>query len=149
MEFHISRQARDRYAFDEMLFAFHGNVIFANFQAARTFAQKINQQRDLVNFPERAVQAGDLNAMGLIDEILHVMTVTYRQQVNPDVLSNALSWLKIRIGARDVERSLGEFIAEFPTLVLYRGESSLAEYLAGSTDGIPNEQVVLEEMMML
>lgn len=149
MEFHISRQARDLYVFDELLFALRGNVIFANFQAARTFAQKINRHRDLTNFPEQVVQAGEINAMGLIDEILHVMAAEYRQQVNPKVLDLALSWLKKRIGTRDVEHTLGEFVSEFPPLSLYRGETSPGEYLAGSTDGIPNEQVVLEEMLML
>ena len=29
MEFHISRRARDKYQFDEDLFAYDGNVIFA------------------------------------------------------------------------------------------------------------------------
>ena len=50
MEFHISRQTRDRYSFDHSLYAYSGNVIFANFHAARLFAQKINQTRDLANF---------------------------------------------------------------------------------------------------
>ncbi len=69
MEFHVSRQARDRYHFDLSLFGYHGNVIFANFHAARLFAQKINQQRDLVSYPEQAVKAGQVNALGLMDEI--------------------------------------------------------------------------------
>jgi len=51
MEFHISRRARDKYQFDETLFAYDGNVIFANFHAARKFVQKINGQRDLASFP--------------------------------------------------------------------------------------------------
>jgi len=71
MEFHISRQARDRYQFDQGLFSLNGNVIFADFYAARLFAQKMNQSRDLIRFPEQAVKAGQINAMGLIDEILH------------------------------------------------------------------------------
>ena len=44
MEFHISREARDRYDFDETLFALTGNVIFANFHAARVFAKKMNDK---------------------------------------------------------------------------------------------------------
>ena len=71
MEFHVSRRARDRYQFDESLFSINGNVIFANFHAARLFAQKINDKRDLARYPEQAVMAGQINAMGLIDEILH------------------------------------------------------------------------------
>ena len=35
MEFHVSRQARDRYKFDAEIFSISGNVIFANFHAAR------------------------------------------------------------------------------------------------------------------
>jgi hypothetical protein len=42
MEFHIPRRARDRYQFGQSLFALTGNVVFANFYAARVFAQKMN-----------------------------------------------------------------------------------------------------------
>jgi len=90
MEFHVSRRARDYYQFDESLFSLNGNVIFANFHASRMFAQKINQKRDLVSYPENAVQAGQINAMGLIDEISHHMVAIYRQERSPDVMMKAV-----------------------------------------------------------
>ena len=93
MEFHISRKARDFYQFDESLFSLSGNVVFANFHASRVFAQKINNKRDLVSFPERAVRAGQLNAMGLIDEILHYVIALYREQNDPGVMQQALDWI--------------------------------------------------------
>ena len=93
MEFHISRQARDRYQFDQSLFALNGNVVFANFHAARVFAQRMNDKRDLIIFPEQAVQAGQINAMGLIDEILHLVVQAYRLERNPGVHARALDWL--------------------------------------------------------
>ena len=68
MEFHVARTARDRYQFDESLFAYMGNVIIANFHAARVFAQKMNQKRDLVNFPEQAVRDDDPEVMTLHPE---------------------------------------------------------------------------------
>jgi len=80
MEFHVSRNARDRYQFEESLFSLSGNVIFANFHAARLFAQKMNQKRDLVRFPEQAVRAGQINALGLIDEIMHFVVAMYRRR---------------------------------------------------------------------
>ena len=40
MEFHVSRAARDRYAFDEALFGLSGNVILADFGATRRCAQR-------------------------------------------------------------------------------------------------------------
>ena len=67
MEFHVSRKSRDRYGFSELLFALSSNVIFANFHAARVFIEKINEKRDLVNFPERALKTGQLISMGLVD----------------------------------------------------------------------------------
>jgi glycosidase len=149
MEFHVSRQARDRYSFDQSLFSLSGNVIFANFHAVRTFAQKINQRRDLVNFPERAVQAGQINAMGMIDEIMHHVIQMYRQQKNPQVIQAALVDLREQIGSKELERSLRQFVMEFPPLVVYNGKLDPDEYLDDDTDGIPNRSVVLEEMIML
>jgi hypothetical protein len=67
-EFHISREARNLYKFDETLFAQTGNVIFIDFYRVRIFADKMNRKRDLVSSPEKAIKAGSLNAMGLIDE---------------------------------------------------------------------------------
>ena len=102
MEFHVSRQARDRYHFDQALFGYTGNAILVNFHAARTFAQKINAQRDLVNFPEQAIRAGQINALGLVDEILHHVIALYRTQLNPKAFSNALTWLEESFGRSDL-----------------------------------------------
>jgi len=74
-EFHISRRVRDTHGFDDGLFATTGNVVFANFLATRIFAQKMNERRDLVRHPEKAVLPGHINAMGLIDEILHYVEI--------------------------------------------------------------------------
>ena len=82
-EFHISRLARERYGIDKSLFALRGGVIVANFHAARVFAQRLNARRDLARFPETAVRAGQINAMGLIDEVLHLVVERYRQEIEP------------------------------------------------------------------
>src|SRR5258706_13756191 len=89
MEFHVSRAARDRYQFDESLFSISGNVVFANFHAARAFAQKMNQRRDLVRFPEQAVHASQINALGLVHEVTHYVFRMYREQQNPRELPEA------------------------------------------------------------
>ncbi len=149
MEFHISRQARDRYQVDRSLFSISGNIIFANFHAVRVFAQKMNQQRDVVNFPERAVKAGELNALGLMDEIMHHMLALYRRQKNPAVLQQALDYLGKRIGEEAVSRALRTFTQEFPPLAVYLREQSMDDWFAGNTEGLPNAAVALEEMLLL
>lgn len=152
-EFHVSRRARDRYRFDETLFTTTGNVIFANFLAARQFAQKMNTQRDLARYPEQAVQAGQINALGLIDEILHQIFRQYRRQ-QPRVLQDALDWLNQNVGPDQVQATLRRFTDEFPPVAVYRREETVDEYLAGESvtpEGalLPNRQIALEEMLML
>jgi glycosidase len=149
LEFHVARIARDRYQFDESLFSLSGNVVFANFHAARVFAQKINQRRDLVAFPEQAIRASQINALGLIHEITHSILRTYRDQQNPRVLAEALEWLDASVGQAAVEAAMLRFVDEFPPLAVYRHELTREAYMAGQTQGMPNRQVVLEEMLML
>jgi glycosidase len=149
MEFHISRQSRDRYQFDQSLFSYNGNAILANFHAARIFAQKMNQKLDLVHFPEKTIKAGQINAMGLIDEILHHIIMLYRQQINPQVMEQALKAITSQYGRKEVDRLLERFTSEFPPLPVYRKEMTVEQYLSGSTDGVPNQVVSLEEMVLL
>jgi glycosidase len=149
MEFHISRKARDLYQFDDSLFSLSGNVIFRNFHAARLFAQKMNEKRDLVNFPDRAIKAGQINAMGLIDEILHYVVGLYRVEKSPGVMQRALDWLYEKSGKQKVDEALRKFADEFPAIAVYRGEVDLDAYLEGETAGVRHRLIVLEEMVML
>jgi len=149
MEFHVSRQARDRYRFDETLFSLSGNVILANFHAARVLAQRMNERRDLVSFPEQAVKAGQINAMGLIDEILHLVVGVYREQEDPSVMREALIWLEAELGSDAVDATLRRFVDAFPPSAVYRGEIEPEVYLAGETAGVPHRQLALEELLML
>jgi 4-alpha-glucanotransferase len=149
MELHIARQARDRYQFDASLFASSGNVVLANFHAARVLAQGINQRRDLATYPEQAMKAGQLNAIGLIDEILHNVVAQYREHKNAEVMREALDWLDEKLGRDVVDGTLRTFVVEFPPLAVYRQQIDPDAYLTGGTAGVPNRQILLEELLML
>lgn len=149
MEFHISRKARDFYQFDTSLFSFSGNVILPNFHAARLFAQRMNEKRDLVNFPEQTVKARQINTMGLIDEILHYIVGLYRSEKNRQVMQQALEWLYQKLGKPKVDETLRQFVDEFPTISVYRREVEGDTYLEGETAGVSHRQMVLEEILML
>jgi glycosidase len=149
LEFHISRKVRDLYHFDESLFSLSGNVIFPNFHASRLFAQRMNEKRDLIHFPDQAVRAGQINAMGLIDEILHYIVGLYRREKNFQVMQQALEALYGKLGKQKVDETLRKFAEEFPVIAVYRGEVDLDTYLEGETAGVPHRLMVLEELMML
>jgi glycosidase len=149
LEFHISRRARDFYKFDQSLFSFNGNAIFANFHAVRLFTQKINQKKDLVTFPEQAVKAGQINAMGLIDEILHYVISLYCRQNNPNLMDNALATLEETIGSENLDNALFAFTNQFPPTIVYQQQKGVAEYLDASTEGRSNRAIALEELLLL
>lgn len=148
-EFHVSRTARDRYRFSDALFTLSGNVIFTNFLAARTFAQKMNQKRDPIRYPEQSVRAGALIAMGLVDEILHYVVSVYIESTDRRVMARALDHVEKRLGSDEFERTLRRFTDEFPPLAVYQRKSTVDEYLKDQTGGIPNRQIIVEEMLLL
>lgn len=149
VEFHVSRQARDTYQFENRIFSFTGNVIITDFQAARRFAQRMNAVRDAVNHPERAVKASEINAMGLIDETLHLLVARYRQQVNPQLWQEVQAQLKADLGEEKLEDALRAFLVDFPPVDVYQQKLDIESYLQGETNGLKHRDITLEEMLML
>ncbi len=136
-EFHVSRKARQKYQFDETLFALNGKVILADYGAARRFAERITLVRGQV------VPASDINAMGLIDEIQHILIRHYEQH-NPGAMQRALEYVR-----QDADATLLKFTEEFPPLAVYRGEIAARHYLDMEMAGRSNRQSTLEEMLLL
>ncbi|HVJ09181.1 MAG TPA: alpha-amylase family glycosyl hydrolase [Acidisarcina sp.] len=149
MEFHISKGARDRYQFAGNLFSFTGNVVFANLSASRQFAHRMNQIRDVQKNPRRVVHAGALYVMGLIDEASHAVIASYRKQLDPAVMTDALAWISGQIGPKELDRMLLSFVEQFPGTTVYQGLQTPKQWLAGSTDGASHRAAALEEMMLL
>lgn len=148
-EFHLSRKCRDKYGFDERLFQTTGNVVFADYAAVRRFVDRVNEVRDAHNHPDRAVRAGQVNAMGLIDEILHQVVARYRSERNPLCFREALARLDSELRPRGFRPTLAQFVNFFPPVAVYRGEQSPSAYLAGESAGYPHELVTLEEALLL
>jgi glycosidase len=149
MEFHISRIARERYQFAESLFSYNGNVVFANMVACRAFAHRMNQVRDVEKHPERAVHAGALYAMGLIDEASHILMARYRQQFDNEVMTSALDWFSSLVGADALDSMLLTFVEHFPGSSVIRGLETPRQWLKGSSEGTPHRAAALEELLLL
>lgn len=148
-ELHVSRPARDRYRFAEDLFGFTGRALVAHFAAARRFAAAVNAGRDAARHPERAVSVGEIAAVGLLDEINHVLLRRFRERTDPGLLGRALSLFAERLGPRAVARTLEGFCDEFPPVAVYRRELEPERWLAGETGGEPHREAALEEIVLL
>ncbi|MDR1247695.1 MAG: alpha-amylase, partial [Treponema sp.] len=149
MEFHIRNEVRVEHGLETALFSLQGNVILADFQQVRKFTARLNARIDGAAHPERILKAGQLNAMGLIDEILHFMVALYRQQVQKDVFETALERLNKALGEDRIARLLEVFGTLFPPQAVYAGETTVADYLRGSDGGESCRSLALEELMLL
>jgi len=154
MEFHISRTVREATKVDDMLFSYTGNVVFANVSASRKLAEALNQARGADADPAGAINAGALFAMGLIDELSHALVDSYRKQIDPSVLAEAVRWFAAHIDSDKttpgkLEALLLDFAEQFPNSVVFRGKLTASQWLRDSTDGRPNREAALEELLML
>jgi glycosidase len=64
-------------------------------------------------------------------------------------VEQALAWLEERLGQDAVDEALLRFTEEFPPLAAYKRETTPEAYLGGTSDGVPNRRIALEEMLML
>ena len=148
-EFHVSRTARERYGFDDSLFSLSGNIVLANLAAVRRFAQRVNERRAQATPAEPAFSPGDLNAMGLVDEVFHYVIAQYQRERDPRSLALALEAIDRELGRDRVDQALIGFIEEFPPVAVHRGAASAAAWLSGASALVPHRVMAIEELLML
>jgi Alpha amylase, catalytic domain len=149
MEFHISRALRKKLEVDDLLFSYTGNIVFGNVAASRNLAKQLQETRAQGERSSEPINAGALFAMGLIDELNHAMVARYRKEIDPSVLTDAVRWFTSQTTPADVERLLLAFTEQFPNVAVHRGELTTTQWLNGTTDGLPNREAALEELLML
>jgi glycosidase len=149
MEFHIARKARDELGLDSSLFRSTGNVIIPDFATARALARRINERMDAALLPERAVRAGQLNAMALIDEILHDVARLFREGPAPKAFEGVLAAMETQLGRDALDGLLLAFVKDFPPLAVYRGELGAKDWLEAAPGGLPNRLLAVEEFLLL
>ncbi len=154
-EFHISKKVRDLCKFDSTLYSSSGNAIFANFKAVQDFQIKLNALFRDRGENEKQVSAGNLNAMGLIDEIFHYVCMLFRRDKAPKCFTNLLSDLDTYFGKQEIDRLLLQFMEIFPPVAVYQKKLTNEDYLFQSAyekstnQQRSNREQVLEEMVML
>lgn len=154
-EFHISKAVRDKCNFSQSLYSSTGNVIITSLQSVRIFTERLNKYFDSLGMSEKRVSAGQINAMGLIDEILHYVSMLYRRDGIKASFEGALSALDEKFGREKIDEMLKNFCEEFPPTAVYRGEVGVEEYLSlsaidsGTGFERTNREAAFEELMML
>ncbi len=140
-EFRIARRARDIYHFDEIMPTEGSGLRFSDIGAARLISERIYAVSG------RLVPASEIYAMGLIDEIMHLLIRHYEQQ-NPGMMSRAFGFLQASLDAR-LDDALVKFTEEFPPTPVYLGHETVQEYLFGVSHGTEHRLVSMEEMLLV
>jgi glycosidase len=148
MEFHINRDVRKEYDLQDSLFSLTGNVVIADLKLTRELTAKFNAKQDPAH-PERFIKAGQLYAMGLIDEILHFVVALYREEVQGDVFETALDRLETNLGGDKTDKLLTSFSGQFPPRPVYKGEKNIDQYLKSREEGESCRALSIEETMLL
>ncbi|WP_428770876.1 alpha-amylase family glycosyl hydrolase [Treponema sp. HNW] len=155
MEFLVLKNVRSVCGFSKPLFSSEKTAAGQNIKNLRLFAKNINDNRALLlnnNLSSPAeffVKAGELNAMGLLNRIFHIVCKEFRKQKNPQAFVSALQKSGESIGAKEVSALLGEFNAEFPTADVYNGKERAETYLSKTRGGMPNAALILEDTILL
>lgn len=146
--FHVKRASRERFQLSKELFSITGNVVFADFAAAKNFAHKLNSKY-AAEKSKKHITPGNLYAMGLIDEISHFVFHLYRTEIFPQFSEKLFETAEGETGGDAFNKLMLDFVREFPTSVVASGGMSEAEFLAASTNGVPNRFTELEELILL
>lgn len=157
MEFHVSRAIRQKIGMDDLLFEYTGNVLFGDLRASREFARRFNAAQAASGEASEPLHAGALFAMGLIDELNHAMVARYRTVQDPDLLPAALKWFERTQNRTAVEGLLHRFVDQFPSVSVYRGLQTTADWLNSTTPAVEtggardmqNREAAVEELLML
>ena len=149
VEFHVLREARKDYQFEQDLFASRMEAIQFNYRAVHDLASRMNRKRNLNAHPELVVRPGALFAVGLIHQILSYVMDSYWRTTNPGLYARMTDWMEKEFPTQPVDRCIKFYIDVFPTLAVYRGEEDTDRHLTGSTQGKPNPFISLEQMILV
>jgi len=155
MEFHIHTSIRSALGLGSTFFRTTGNLIIPDFSAARNLAEKLRGLGQIAGQDTTKLSAGRLNAMGLIDEILHLVIRIYREKVAPDVMGRLSASVRREIGATEFKSLLREFSVQFPPREVYQGIAGVDDWLeskaspmAGAVE-VAASELAFEELILL
>lgn len=142
--FHMRRKVRQRYGLSGTIFGLNGNVILVNHSSVREFVTKANIKRAR----NQALKPGEINAIGLIDELWHYIISLYGRK-EPRLWQRALAYVQKRVDARDFRDLLLAFIEDFPPGMVVEGKQTGNEYLDSSENDEPVVEIETEELLLV
>ncbi len=141
----ISRRLREQLGPQEMDFTDLGSLILTDIHAAEQFAARLNRSGVMAE----PINAGQLLALGVIDEALNRALLHYESNYFPNAFAAALSWLEGQLGQSTLNGVLSAYCEHFPPAAVFQGQLSIEAFLAADSGGIPNRRIMLHKVIVL
>lgn len=148
-DLHINISSRKKYQIEDSLFSTIGNLIIADFAQARIVSEKINSVRRNEGRYSEQITPGQINALGLIHEIYHLIIRQYEEVENPGIFGRTLEKIKLSLDEKNLDEVLLSFVEEFPPISVYKSELPPAVFLNSSSGSKSNREIILEELILL
>jgi glycosidase len=147
----VSRKARTIYDLDEFEYSELGNINFdGEIYKVRLFVQKLNQKRDLINFPEKAIKIGKFNGMTLTFEINDYLMDLYDNQTDDfNLYEEIYNYLADKLGEEELNETIKSLLKEFPPKQIENNQMELDEFLEKTTNNIKNKKLLTKEFINL
>ncbi|TFG17968.1 MAG: alpha-amylase [Promethearchaeota archaeon] len=147
----LSRDARQKYDLEEFEFNEKGNIEFnGDIYSVRLFVQKLNQKKDLINYPELAIKVAQFNGMALIWEINNDIIELYKQETDNDSLFKELyDHLSLKFGEKIVVETTKRLVENFPPDQILKNKVPIEDFLEEKAKNYENKVNYLNEFVNL
>ncbi|TXT65798.1 MAG: Alpha-amylase [Promethearchaeota archaeon] len=128
-----------------------GNIIFeGRIYDVRLFVEKLNQKRDLINFPEKAIRIGYFNGMAITFEIYdHIINDYNSQYPDLNLYEELYNFLEDKVGKEDLDETIKNLVVQFPPKEIETNQMEVDDFLERKTDNIENKKLFMKEFINL
>lgn len=130
--------------------------MFENISEVHHFVFNFNSlvKEGLFGKEQKNLQAGELNAMGIFDEVLHYVLRLYRENVDSEFFVKGYEFIDKEFKSKNfhnLDFLLKNFCKDFPPKDVYTDKISLDEWFEANdeTSNVPNKLLAFEELILL
>ena len=143
LEFHL-RQALDQtYDLNLPIFALESGKFKIDYHELQNLTHSLGELE-----PDHGFMASELHGMGLLSLLAHKVIRLYRNQINPDYIKDLKQHLQTELTPSTLDELLANYLETLPSESFKSSSLTAQEYLNGTTQSVPNSQIVVEELLV-
>ncbi|MEA3286750.1 MAG: alpha-amylase family glycosyl hydrolase [Candidatus Marinimicrobia bacterium] len=143
LEFHLRNTLAETYNLSLPLFALENNKFKIDYHELQKLIYTLNEVD-----PQQKFSASEFHGLGLLSLISHKLIRLYRNQINPNYISDLTEYLTQKYDPTGLQDLLGSYLSALPTDSFKNAHTGIVEYLQGETHSVPNLHILVEELLV-